>query len=197
MKVRHLGLVLVFLGLQSCTVTKRYHSFGFNVDWNVGGSQDETNERVEVDRFNCRYGKSIKSSEVMPIEVVSGCLKGPEQYPCNSCMSDTVVQINDSIQVDSMRPQETAALAKLAKLKRRIAKRWRMSVAIILGSTGLSITADAIAHTELSRVGLWVIFIFYPIALLIAFLAILASMTYLYLKIRYNQKFKKKGAGRS
>jgi energy-converting hydrogenase Eha subunit E len=61
----------------------------------------------------------------------------------------------------------------------------------------LSITADAIAHTELSRVGLWVIFIFYPIALLIAFLAILASMTYLYLKIRYNQKFKKKGAGRS
>lgn len=124
--MRHLGLVLVFLGLQSCTVTKRYHSFGFNVDWNVGGSQDETNERVEVDRFNCRYGKSIKSSEVMPIEVVSGCLKGPEQYPCNSCMSDTVVQINDSIQVDSMRPQETAALAKLAKLKRRIAKRWRM-----------------------------------------------------------------------
>ncbi len=197
MKMKYLGLVLVLFWLQSCTVTKRYHSFGFNVEWNGGGSQHETNERVKVDRFDSRGGKSIKSSEVVPTEVVNICVSGPQRYHDYKITSDTVVQVNDCFQVDSISPQETEALAKMAKLKKRIAKRWGMSVAIMLGATGLSFTADAIAHTELSRIGLWVIFIFYPIALLIAFLAILASMKYLYLKIRYNHKFKKKETRKS
>jgi hypothetical protein len=175
MKMKYLGLVLVLFWLQSCTVTKRYHSFGFNVEWNGGGSQHATNERVKVDRFDSRGGKSIKSSEVVPTEVVNSFVIGPQRYHDNKFTSDTVVQVNDSVKVDSISPQETAALAKMAKLKKRIAKRWGMTVAIVFGTTALSFTADAIAHTELSFVGL----------------------KYLYLKIRYNHKFKKKETRKS
>ena len=114
------------------------------------------------------------------------------------CSSDlTFVLVQENIQIDSVSPQETEAIAKLAKQKQRMAKRWGMSVAILLGATGVSSIADAIAHRELSGVGLWVIFIFVPIALLIAFLAIMASLKYLYLKMRYNKKFKKKKIGKS
>jgi len=177
MKIKFIGFVAVLLAMQSCMISKRYHSFGYHIEWKDRSATTSNVEKVATVTRCLKYipkevleATESSSDIVVPAVIVHPSSNGHRHTLCTKLIR--------SVKKGDIGSSDTISSIKLIKYKKRMIKRWKQSAWIMGAIEVLFGGAELITKNDLSGFGIWTIFILTPVLLFYILLALFSSIVY-------------------
>lgn len=163
MRIRLLLVAVIILVLQSCTITKRYHSLGFNIEWNnqlspkskseLSFKKADPNSRVELGVDNSKYKSNgqqpnLESSETDDLK--SFFTRPRTRLQDNTVLSHQIQQISKRTNPKIGKPRSTST----QKIPKQLPEKKERKVGVV-ASFFLILGSFLILYSLLGIVNVW------------------------------------------